>query len=349
MFLNSLNTYRALAILLIVAPHIFFVSDIDLDSVVGQTVYNFFTGSTANFVFISGFLFYHVFYKKGRVNTFFSSKIKRLLIPYTFFSLLPIILKILWEPDYWDNYLRLDNQGILNNYVLPFLAYFLSGDHMIAYWYIPFAMLLFALYPLHKMYVEQRLNVQLLILIVLYIAALFVHRPLAGKLSALHYLVYYSPIYLLGILCSQNKEVLYKTFKGREIYFLVPAIVLMILPAFNGTTGSSYKPFFEYNGIDLLYLQKTLFCFFFMIWLHRFEHYNNRYVNLVAATSFVIYFVHGYFIQILLRLKIYFQVSFSHPWETFVVILFCFIIFGVLFAIVVKKLFPKYSQYITGY
>ena len=349
MYLNSINIYRAIAIVLIVAPHIFYVSDIDLDSISGQIAYNFFTGSTINFVFISGFLFYHVFYKKNRINIFFGNKVKRLLLPYTFFSILPIILKILSEPDYWNSYLNLGDDGILNSYIIPFFAFYLSGDQLIAYWYIPFAMLTFALFPLHKKFIEQRLIVQLSILIVWYICALFIHRPLAGKLSVLHYFFYYSPIYLLGIVCSQYKEVLYTRLKGKEIYFLLIAVVLLVLPAINGNTGSSYKPFFEYNGIDLLYIQKTFFCFFFLIWLHRFESFNNKYVNILASTSFVIYFVHGYFLQILLRLKVYSGISFSHPWETFIVVLFSFLVMGVLVAILTKKIVPKYSQYLTGY
>ncbi|MBT8185484.1 MAG: acyltransferase [Eudoraea sp.] len=349
MFLNSINIYRALAIVLIVAPHIFYVSDIDLNSVSGQMAYNFFTGSTANFVFISGFLFHHVFYKKNRINTFFDKKVKRLLLPYTFFSILPIIMKIKTEPDYWDSYLNLGSGGILNEYVIPFFAFYLSGDHLIAYWYIPFAMLTFALYPLHKKFIEQQLNVQLIILIVWYICALFIHRPLAGKLSVLHYFFYYTPIYLLGIICSMHKEVLYTRLKGKELYFLLIALAVLVFSALNGNTGSSYKPFFEYNGIDLLYIQKTFFIFFFMIWLHRFEGFNNKYINILAATSFVIYFVHGYFIQILLRLKVYLGASFSHPWEVFIILLISLLVMGALVAIFIKYLLPKYSKYLTGY
>jgi len=349
MFLNSINIYRALAIVLIVAPHIFYVSDVNTTDFPAQVAYNFFTGSTANFIFISGFLFYHVFYKKNRINIFFGSKLKRLLLPYTFFSILPIILKIKAHPDYWNNYLNLENDGILNEYIIPFFAFYFSGDHMIAYWYIPFAMLMFAMYPLHKMFVEQRFKLQLIILVVWYLSALFVHRPLAGKLSVLHYFFYYSPIYLLGIMCSQYKEVIYSRFKGKEFYFLFIALVLLIIPALNSSTGSSYKPFFEYNGIDLLYIQKTFFCFFFMIWLHRFENINNKYINILASTSFVIYFVHGYFIQILLRLKEYFGISFTHPWELFIVILISFLILGALLAVIIKRILPKHSKYITGY
>ena len=349
MFLNSINIYRALAIVLIVAPHIFYVSDIDLDSIAGQTVYNFFTGSTINFVFISGFLFYHVFYKKDRIHIFFGKKLKRLLLPYTIFSLLPIVLNLIVHPDYWDSYLNLGNAGIFNDYIIPFFAYYLSGDHMVAYWYIPFAMLLFAMYPFHRWFIERHIKVQLIILIVWYVAALFVHRPLAGKLSALHYLFYYTPIYLLGIICSQNKEVLYARLQGSVFYFLFIALVLLIIPAINRETGSSYKSFFEYNGIDLLYIQKTLFCFFYMIWLHRFEGFNNKYVNLLASTSFVIYFVHGYFIQLLLKIKVYYGINFFHPWEAFILILIGLIVIGIFVAVFIKKTIPRYSQYITGY
>lgn len=349
MYLNSINIYRALAIVFIIAPHIFYVSDINLNSFPGQTVYNFFTGSTANFVFISGFLFYHVFYKKNRINVFFGKKVRRLLIPYTLFSILPILLKIKEEPAYWKDYLNLGNEGVFNEYIIPFFAFYLSGDHMIAYWYIPFAMLTFALYPLHKKFIEQPFKIQLVILVTWYICALFIHRPLAGKLSVFHYFFYYTPIYLLGIICSQYKEVLYTKLKGKELYFLLTALLLLIIPALNGNTGSTYKPFFEFRGIDILYIQKTLFCFFFLIWLHRFEGFNNKYVNVVSSTSFVIYFVHGYLIQLVLRLKAYLGIYFSYPWVAFFIILLLLVVVGALVAICIKKLVPKYSMYITGY
>ena len=85
MFINSINHFRAIAILIIVSGHTYHISDLKFDSFFENVIGNLITGGTINFVFISGFLFYSIFYNRFKYSQFIKSKIKRILLPYFFF------------------------------------------------------------------------------------------------------------------------------------------------------------------------------------------------------------------------------------------------------------------------
>ena len=92
MFLNSFNHYRAVAIVFIVAGHSYDLAGVVVDTFIERFVANFLQGGAALFVFISGFLFYHIFYKRYTFRGFIKGKLINLLIPY---SILPITYYLL--------------------------------------------------------------------------------------------------------------------------------------------------------------------------------------------------------------------------------------------------------------
>ena len=73
-FINSINHYRAIAIIIIVAAHSFTIAEIKFDAISTNIFRNLLAGGTMNFVFISGFLFHIIFYKKYRFDKFFNGK-----------------------------------------------------------------------------------------------------------------------------------------------------------------------------------------------------------------------------------------------------------------------------------
>lgn len=64
MYLHSLEYFRGVAIVFIVAGHCYVLSDWQFPTVLERSLANVLTASTALFVFISGFLFHHVFYPR---------------------------------------------------------------------------------------------------------------------------------------------------------------------------------------------------------------------------------------------------------------------------------------------
>lgn len=348
MFLNSINNFRAIAILFIVAGHCFYVSNINPSDFWESLVYTLVNGGTIFFVFISGFLFHHLFYRKYEFILFFKSKIKRLLIPYTILSLLPIVLCFKFKPNYWGSDVTTQSYGILFNYFASTLKYFISGEHMVAYWYIPFALLIFLFSPAHIAYIKLSFHKQIGILISLFIVSSLIHRP-SEYLMVFHSLIYFTPVYLLGILCSIHKESIYLKLKGLDLILLSCALGFASLEVYLGNQGNYFKEFFVYDGLDLMLFQKTFLCLFFMVWLHRFEDYSGKYVNIIATTSFTIFFLHGYFIWLLNFTKSSLDIHFSYPWIAYLSITLFLICISTCTSLAFKKLLPKYSRYIIGY
>ncbi len=347
MFLNSINHFRAIAIIIIVGGHCFYTADITFDTLLERVIFNFVTGGTALFVFISGFLFHYVFYKRYSFKKFMKGKIRKVLLPYTLLSIAPIFLLVSQQYAQYSFY-EPQGSGIVNVYIIPALKYYFTGRFMLAYWYIPFIMMTFLISPLHVAFIKMKTKYQILITFVLFVVSLFLHRPTDEILIA-QAVVYFSSVYLLGIICSQKREFIYAKLKNTEIYFLGFAIIAAYVQAVLGSTGGYYKSPLAYGGLDIMLLQKVSLCFFFMVWLHRFEHLNPKYLNAIASTSFAIYFTHGFVMSVINKAREILGISIDSPWLWYPFITVGVILACTLLAIALKRLLPNYSRYIIGY
>ena len=350
MFLNSINHFRAIAIVIIVAGHLYGVSGIKFDSFSQNVIGNLITGGTINFVFISGFLFHSVFYNRFKYSKFLKSKMKRVLVPYFFLSVIPILFSLYTVPDYW-NRIKSDDV-IFGMYFISSLKFLISGSHLIAYWYIPFIILVFLMSPLHIKFIQLKFTNQILILILLGLVSLFIHRPFERieVFQAIHSLVYFTPIYLFGIICSMHKDKIYKAAKNKELVLLLAAVLLAVIQAYLGQNGNYMQPLSNISGIvDLVLIQKTIMCLFFMVWLNRFENITNPYVNTVAKFSFPIFFLHPYFLSFSFRVKSHFNINFDYPWLMLIGFTLFFGIGSILVAKLIGGILPKYSVMLIGY
>ena len=86
-----------------------------------------------------------------------------------------------------------------------------------------------------------------------------------------------------------------------------------------------------------------------MVFLHQFEQSKNKTLTTLASTSFGIYFIHGYVLQLLILTKYKLEITMTYPWITYFIIWGILIILSIVFVKLLKKMFPKYSKYITGY
>lgn len=353
-FLNSLNHYRALSIVLIVAIHVPSTADLALETYTSQFLFNLVRGATFNFVFISGFLFYIVFYKRFKYSKFIKSRVDRYLKPYLFLSILPILISLVTIPLYWDNSNIIEfnnnNLGVWN--LVSALKYLVTGAHITAYWYIPFIMLMVFVTPLFAAFVKLKLKKQLIIFGVFLILSSFVQRPFErlDLFQALHSVVYFTPIYLMGIICAIHRNKIYELLKGKEIYLLSAVLFIVTWQTSKGHVGLYKTDFLTYNGIDVLLFKMVLVCLFFMIWLHRFEHVKKPIVSEIAKASFTIYFLHVYFLKVINSIKSYFNLTFeNYSVLAFTVIVFILIVMSLLTARAVHWLLPNYSYVLIGY
>tara|TARA_R110002167_G_scaffold10108_1_gene46549 strand:- start:4685 stop:5716 length:1032 start_codon:yes stop_codon:yes gene_type:complete len=341
---------RAIAILLIVGAHCHSISDINGDNFIHRLLMNITAGGTTVFVFLSGFLYHHIFYLKGRTKIFLKKRAQRLLVPYLILSIIPIAYRMYAQPDFWSIYIDSEKTGVFNDYIYPIFLFLISGDHLVAYWYISFAMVLFLCYPLHTMFIKANHKTQVFIFVASFSISLIVQRPYPLSLLFIQSLIYLTPAYLFGIYCSVYKERIYSLFRAKEYLFLFPFLLILLVQTYLGIEGNNAKALFSYEGIDSMLPQKIFLSLFLMVWLHRFESFENKYITLLANTSFAIYFLHGYVLRVLFILKERLEiVEFSQPVLVFFISLILLILISLLLAITIKKVLKDKSSYITGY
>lgn len=85
----------------------------------------------------------------------------------------------------------------------------------------------------------------------------------------------------------------------------------------------------------------------FMVFLHRFEHKNITLLKQIAASSFSIYFLHGWFIFFLSKLRDTYAQFWGLQLLPLISVLVIACSYG--FALAVKKAFPQKSRMIIGW
>ncbi len=351
--LMSLVYFRAIAILLIVTCHCYTLINMDMSAISfhEKILISLINGGTVLFVFISGFLFHHVFIPRYQFKKFITGKLKKLLIPYLILSI-PILFLFLKGVD-WSPYPAPTADTSWLAYMALILKYLISGKTVIGYWYIPFILVTFLMSPLHVAFARLVTCTQLTVIAVFLALSLVLHRPL-DSYYVFHSVIYFLPVYLIGIFCSVHREKVYQVLKGKEFYLLTMAILIAIYQAWTGEVGNYRKEAFAYNGIDIFILQKIMLSIFLLVFLHRFEATKVKTLEFIAAISFSIYFLHGYLLLILFKLIKYFSVGNFEalavsPWLNLIIIVTIFVAVIAYIATTLKKLMPKYVKYIIGY
>ena len=346
MYLSSFQYFRGVAILFIVAGHCLFVSDWRIDTQVERIVANLVLGGTALFVFISGFLFHHVYYRRQPFDyrRFLAVKFSYVFVPYLAMSVYPLAGLIGGH----------DGAGLGPPVTAPYhgwqaaLFYLGTGSHSFAYWYIPFVMVMFLLSPLFVRFIEMRGNRQVPAIIALILVAMIIHRPV-DNFYLPQSVLYFTPLYLLGIVASLRKERIYAMFRGRAALtgLLGTAVALAMLHAFlHSWVGNFHKEMFRLTTLDLILPQKILLCLFFMVYLARYEGRPLRALDLLARVSFPVFFIHPLVISLFLRFELRPPVPGPFGWILFTTIV---LLVSIALALLVKRCVPRYSRYLIGY
>lgn len=307
---------------------------------------NVVTGGTSLFVFISGFLFHHVFYQKYQFRKFFTKKFTNVFVPYFMLGLVPVFWYVLTGNKWYEGYFLPTGTGIVNEYIVPTMKYYMSGRFLLAYWYIPFIMATFLASPLHVLYVKLNLHLQLSVIFAFSTISVLIHRPV-DNINLVQSVIYFTPLYLIGITASINKVDIYRYLDGKDLYLLFIVISLAVLQSFFGIESNYHKAAFEYAGVDLMYFQKIALCFFFMAWLNRFETYKNSKIQMIAEASFALFFIHPIVLKVISRSGIDFIRVDS--WFIYILFVIAVTIACVLVAKLCKRILGKYSRYLIGY
>ena len=343
-FLNSIDYFRGIAIILIVLGHCYDLSHWQISSNVDKLFYSLTLNGSVYFVFISGFLYNHVFYPRFKYKKFMLKKTQFVFLPYLLFSLVPILLTVLVGDggQYLPNNLR-------GQPVLAVLWYLVTGRIIYAYWYIPMAMLLFAISPAINWLIKSK-KVLLAICFLLPIS-LIIHRPV-DNINPLHSLIYFLPIYLIGIWSSINQKEIYAYLRNNQqkLILAVGAIALGLIQVFVfQASGNFHKEFWSFTVIDVNLLQKIILCFLFMSILDLYEDTDIKIMKKTAATSFAIYFIHPFLINIIISLTRRLNIKYSGNIFTLLAATFLVTIVSMAIAYTVKAVLKKKSRYLIGW
>ena len=305
MHLRSFEYFRAVAIVLIVVGHSYGVAGWWIDSFGERVLANLVSGGTSLFVFISGFLFHHVFYPKFVYRKFLEKKIRNVYIPYLILSALPIVLALILKEPFPEFYFG-PGDSFYDRILRPIFLYYWYGGVMV-YWYIPFIMAMFIISPVFISFIKISTRYKIFILIALSLISIFMHRPV-NNWSIVQSVVYFAPVYMFGILCSMERDYIYEKFKGNDVHLLACVIFLAVVQAaFFDACGNLQKDPFEFNWIDISYIQKQILCVYFMVFLHKYEHIDSPLLKTLAASSFAIYFLHGWIIYLISTVQSFYK------------------------------------------
>lgn len=302
MHLRSFDYFRALAILVIIGNHCYGLSDgWRPTTVFGKFNVNLLIfGGETFFTFISGFLFYRVYYHKIDYKNFMINRMAKVLYPYLFISCILVFLVVfILRTGPYPEYFFPPNHGIFYQYIRPFVLYIVTGRALWGYWYVPFIMLVYVLSPFFAAYIRWSFKMRVAVMLGFFLTATLIHRPV-GNINIFQAVLYYLPVYLLGIMASMHKDEIYGALKNRELLLLAPALLLcFVQAAFYTNYEYFFKDAFTLTVVDISIIQKSILCLFFMVWLHRFENKKSPLLSKIADVSFMLYLIHPIILTLL--------------------------------------------------
>ncbi|MCK5830691.1 MAG: acyltransferase [Methylococcales bacterium] len=349
MRINAFDYFRAIAIVFIVAGHSFNPGAVTTFS--EKVLVNLVTGGTALFVFISGFFFHYVFYQNFQYRKFIVKKLKFVFLPYFILSTLGFLLLLFYfkrlpyldlfidgKPTDWKQYTQL------------FFQYLWTGRVLIAYWYVPLVMVMFTLSPLFIKQIQLPRTIQFIIIFLLFCVSTIVLRPLYN-LSPIHSVIYFSPVYMLGIFVSINRERVLQLLRGKTLLLGIIVLLLAILQVliYDSMGNFHKKSIFSFEQFDIMIWQKIFLCFFFMSLLDKLENKEIPILKYIAEGSFAIFFIHPWVFFFYGYYNIYQPLSFLSSTMFTVFNIVTAIVISLVIAKLLRLIFRRNSRLIIGY
>ncbi|MEQ8967464.1 MAG: acyltransferase [Azospirillaceae bacterium] len=290
-----IDNFRAVAIFLIVAGHMYWLAFPVFPPPEGNLIYvllNLITGGTAYFVFVSGFLYYHVFHNRLNYAEFMNKKVVNVLVPYLILGF-PLAVYTMLAGS-WHVSVQNGEGPVLESMFMTLVFLLTTGNMMQAYWFIPFIFCLFLMSPLFDAFIRLRRVWGWLLFGAAAAVALVVHRPPVPDVDQIHNVLYFLPFYMFGILCARDRTVFVR-FIGRPDVLVLSGIGLIVVAAIQallvGHVGNiraqPLTPVF-----DFMFVQKMIGIVFFCSILHIWGQPLTGTLNHIAKLSFGVFFLH---------------------------------------------------------
>jgi len=248
----------------------------------------------SSFFFVSGFLAFNSFHKRGvRIRDFFKTKILLLYIPFLAASLLYFVIKTTVGMVPVDLVELFSNITLLNIFDLVNSIY--NWGFL---WFIPYLLVFMLIFCFLEKYVKN-VKIQVLIVSFLWFATILAWvydasmKP--GQLFSQYFLVFMIGVWL-------NKLGMYeKVMNFKTAVVMVPLVALFALDfsslfTFNNAT-ETLKALLYSNGRSIILSVSAILLVLLLLRKKRFPR--NRFVELLAATSIFIYLMDPFFSFIL--------------------------------------------------
>lgn len=289
-FRRDLHRLRGIAILCIVAGHSIIAADWSASPWQRHAVGFLFNNWTVVFVFIAGYLFHHLG-TGGGYGRWIAKKTRTIAIPYALWSLpalLGFALGVHAEPRFA---LTLFGEAGPWRYLL----YLLTGAHSIQMWFIPVILALFALAPLWRWAARGRdRRLTLLLIACVGLALLFPRGSTSEPLYLLRRLAHFSSCFVFGVWCAKHRALLDRRRRSALLGGLALATAAIVVEAISPHRFASW-------GNHGNYALKMALCPVLILALDRpLPAIVDRALGLLADLSFAIYFVHLYWIELVI-------------------------------------------------
>lgn len=277
-FNHPINHLRGVAVLPIVAGHCYNVIDWDPTGP-AFSASKLWIELNIIFIFISGYLFQHLI---GRFtyDRYLVGKLRNVVVPYVVVSLPALAIYAFDLKDHPSVDDVLSQLGLIER-----VAYMLvTGAHMGPFWFIPMIVVLYVAAPLFVLI--DRFPILYLSILPLYVLSVTVFpRPLHDAdplMAAAHYV----PVYMLGMMISHYASTILPLLTRHwklMVYAASASIATTLLAAHLGV------------WVPRIWLT-TVICLAVLALLLRFTAERWPLLDLLAANSFGVFFLHGYFV-----------------------------------------------------
>lgn len=349
-FLGYLHSFRGLAILKIVLGHAVAAACIgaygvfDVSNPVLMISEIFYHDSTIYFAVISGLLFSKILKPKG-YSKFYKSKLKNILLPYIFFTLVFTLINIKFKN-------ALSFEEGLGYYFTKASVNLLFGKASFVLWYIPVLIFLYLVTPFLDFLQKTNQFTKLLFLIVMGIPLFISRIQMVAEYSLkLETMIFFTGAYAIGMYIGTDLEaklVFLKKYRGVIFGISVLATLVLFYLYMNDIN--------MYGKVSLretfFYIQKICFSIIFIMMFKKLGEKQPNWMKPVARDSFSIYFMHGYILYASYPL---FKLIFgTNILGTFNVILMATLLFvytvllSMLIVLIFKAVFGKKSRMIVG-
>ncbi len=330
MFLGYIHSFRALAILFIVAGHtIDFFQWSESDEDIEKLLRIFVSNGSVLFVFIAGYLFQHLSIKYD-TKKYLITKLKNVIVPYILVSIPAIFVFVimLHRDTVW--------QGFYDNpQWLQVIYFYLTGMHLAPLWFIPMITLFYVVAPMLMKGDKGKLFYWGLPIAIL--LSCFVSRGLPHQ-SFIHFF----SVYMMGMFCSHYKHIINDYLKKANVLIMLFSILMLC--------GLMEFYYMQSTMTYLNYLQKMAMSLFFLgAFINLGHKLDSRFIHKIADTSFGVFFIHSYFLTAgKLSFVQFFGDKLDGSLLLFPIVTVSVLLVCVFVIVVIQKMFGSKSRYLVG-